>query len=445
MDVNLPFLGTGEANGPSVKNFTITADVGVLAATLPMNNVVSTTKFVPTDVNFSTTSNITQSKSSVNILYNASGTTAPSQFINGNVFETNVNMNTKGSIFEIDADINMNIKGHTSDITESHIGSYINGSIFDTNVDLDMNMKGYTSEKPNNQVGDISIKGYTIEEDKDITVQANTQVYYYNLVYDVLNLLNINMRKPFYVNKIVGKSSHIDKFNIDAESKQEGDIIINGEAVESNRLASVDINVPITSIDNGFIENFTMTGASTILNYISVSPVTSYDVSLSIPINMLGSIKNDLQPELSVEAAVDSTDILLNSDIYDENSVVYKVADIDHGITKGKIKIFPNQWTICFVNKPVNDKGKHETISSFLINKLVEKYGPDIHTKISMIVGKHPETGEEYNFVVQKGYMTPKGSINDFNMCYLRDGVFYPIPFMIQSVSDETLEIDWEV
>jgi len=79
------------------------------------------------------------------------------------------------------------------------------------------------------------------------------------------------------------------------------------------------------------------------------------------------------------------------------------------------------------------------------MKELIEKYGSDIHTKISMIVAKHPETGEEYNFIVQDGYITPEGSMNDFPMCYLKDGAFYPIPFMVQSVSDETLEIEWEV
>ena len=416
MDVNLPFLGTGEASGPSVENFSIVADVGILAAALSMNNVVSATEIVSTNVDFSTTSDIIQSEQDIN-------------------FPSNIN------VMQHKQDIT--VSANTSEIVSQ--GSSINGSAFEINVDVDMNVKGHTLEEANNQVENILVKGHTLEENRNIVVQANTDVYYYNLVYDILNFLTVVKRSPYYASKIVGRSSHIDELNLVSESIENGDVAIEGKVIQSDIPRAVDIKVPVTSIAHGFIDNFTMTGASTILDYAAVYPITSYAVSLSIPINMLGSAKSNSQPEFSMEATINSVDVLLSCEAYDKDSVRYEVADIDHGVADGKIKIFPNQWTMCFANKPVKDTGEQETVSSFLINKLVDKYGSDIHTKISMIVGKHPETGDEYNFVVQDGYITPEGSINDFNMCYLRDGAFYPIPFMVQSVSDETLEIDWAV
>lgn len=376
MDVNLPFLGTSEASGPSVDNFNVTADIGVLVATVPVDAKVYPIEHIDNPIAFFTNTKTMQSGATIDPII-------------------------KTSAFEVNANVDINVKGHTTENIVNHLG--------------------------------------------DILVQANAEVYYYDLTYSMLNLFAITQRKPFFAGKIVGNSSMIDSFNMVAESSETGNVIIGGSVLEEDTAASVDINVPVHTIANGFVENLSITGVANILDYVAVSPVTTFAISMSMPISMLGTAQSGSQPEFSVEASINNVDVLLSGEVFDQGTLRYEIADIDHGVADGKVKIFPNQWTLCFANKPVNDDGVSETVSSFLVKELVDKYGSDIHTKISMIVGKHPETGEEYNFVVQEGYITPEGSMNDFNMCYLKDGAFYPIPFMVQSVSDETLEIDWAV
>jgi hypothetical protein len=246
--------------------------------------------------------------------------------------------------------------------------------------------------------------------------------------YFVNNLFTCSKSDPYFAGKIVARSSHIDEMKIAGDVTQYGDSVIVGKVVEGLS-----------------VENLTLTGKASVLDYIAVSPVTSYATSISIPLEVSGTAVSGSSPAISMQASVNSADITINAEVYDQDSVRYEVADIDHGNTDGKIRLFANKWTLCFANKPGNDAGELHTISYFLVEKLVEKYGVDANTMISTIVAKHPETGEEYNYIAQDGYSTPKGSINDFPMCYLKDGSFYPIPFMVQSVSETELEIDWAV
>ena len=386
MDVNLPFLGS---SGPSVENFTLLSNVDILLARVD----------VPTNIS-------TFEHNDDHVLV---ATTLEDKGFNGDI-------TIQGNTYEGPAPVSTTMPSDTHEV----------------HADVDVTVLGKTTEN-------------IIVQASDIVVQATADVHYYDLSYNMLNLFAISQRVPFFAGKIVARTSHIDSFNMTAESNEHGDVLINGDVIQGDDLASVDINVPVTTLANGYIENMNMLGGVSILDYVAVSPLTTYAVSISIPISMMGNAMSGIQPEFSVEAAINSVDVLLTADVLSEDALRYEIADIDHGIADGKIKIFPNQWTMCFANKPVNDDGTNATITSFLLNELMSIYGSDIHTKISMIVAKHPETGEEYNFVVQDGYITPEGSINDFNMCYLKDGAFYPIPFMVQSVSDEVMEIEWEV
>ena len=386
MDVSLPFLGS---SGPSVENFTLLSNVDILLARVDVPTNISTFEHNDKHVMLATTLENDGFNGDIAIL--------------GNTYEGHAPVSTT----------------MTSDTHEVH-------------VDVDVTVLGKTTEN-------------IIVQASDIIVQATADVHYYDLSYNMLNLFAITQRLPFFAGKIVARTSYIDSFNMVAESNEHGDVIISGDVIQGDDLASVDINVPVTTLANGYIENINMLGGVSVLDYVAVSPLTTYAVSISIPINMMGNAMSGTQPEFSVEAAINNVDVMLTADVINEDALRYEIADIDHGLADGKIKIFPNQWTMCFANKPVNEDGTNATVTSFLLKELMAAYGPDIHTKISMIIAKHPETGEEYNFVVQDGYITPEGSINDFNMCYLKNGVFYPIPFMVQSVSDEVMEIEWEV
>ena len=395
MDVNLPFLGSG---GSYVESLTLFSNVDVLLARVEVPTNLSTFEH----------------RDPIGSGFSINATSTESNIVEGDVFSGDIAI--LGNTYEGPASINATMPS----------------DIYEINVDVDIAVLGKATEN-------------IISQASDIVVQTNADVHYYDLSYSMLNLFAISQSAPFFAGKIIARTSHIDSFNMLAESNEFGDVVINGDVIQGGDLASVDINVPVTTLANGYIENLNMLGGVSILDYVAVSPLTTYAVSISIPISMTGNAMSGSQPEFSIEAAINSVDVMLTADVLSEDVLRYEIADIDHGLADGKIKIFPNQWTMCFANKPVNGDGTNATITSFLLNELMAIYGSDIHTKISMIIAKHPETGEEYNFVVQDGYITPEGSMNDFSMCYLKDGAFYPIPFMVQSVSDEVMEIEWEV
>jgi hypothetical protein len=224
-----------------------------------------------------------------------------------------------------------------------------------------------------------------------------------------------------------------------------GDVTMLAKVIDEPPLQDVSIVSPVTAIHESGIEELSITAGVSVLDKLYNVPVSVYSISLSIPMTLLASAEVGKDPKLTMSANVNNIDILLTSEIFDADSVRYEVADIDHGMLSGSVKLFPNDWTLCYMNRPKNDDGTDATISSSLVAMLVEKYGSDIHTKISMIVSKDPETGETYNYVIRDGYETPQGSINDFKICTLRDGAYYPVPFMVQSVSGEEISVEWDV
>ncbi len=433
MDVNLPFLGASESCEPSISSINMAGSVGILIAKVPINASVKSAEQINHIIDIGVKSD-------------------------SSVLDIDIDIGLSAPITIYDAETNLNVAAITKEGVTNPTPLFM-ADTHEVHVDVDVAIVAETKEQA---VAQYDILAETKEQavaqydilaeakeqavvQNDITIQSNAGIHYHDLSYNMLNLIAVFQRTPFFAGKITGRTSHIDALNMVAEATETGDVMIGGNVADGGEFASVDINVPVTSVTGGYIENLNIPSDISIFDYVTISPVAAYAISLSIPLNMLGVIQSGAQPEFSVEAAINSVDILLTAEVFDRESVRYEIADIDHGIADGKVKIFANEWTLCFVNKPVNGDGTPATVTSFLMSELANKYGADLYTKISMIVAKHPETGIEYNFVVQEGYSTPEGSINDFPMCYFRDGAYYPVPFMVQSVSDETLEIDWSI
>jgi len=156
--------------------------------------------------------------------------------------------------------------------------------------------------------------------------------------------------------------------------------------------------------------------------------------------NMLGQSHS-----LVVAANILAVDVLLECTSIPEDQIVYKISEISKNNTEGKALIYPMKWSPMSINIPLIEHGKRATVSNFIIPKLIEKYGEDIHDYISMIISRNSRTGEEYNFVISKEYTTPQGSINDFNLCVLEDSSFIASPFIIKSVSNQPISLEWKI
>ena len=324
----------------------------------------------------------------------------------------------------------------------SSINANISGTATEVKVDVTMPILSNTSVLKNPLLGiDASVVEATSDSKKNINIFADAYLYDFN--YNIGNVLNIITSHPYYACKIVGNSLKIEKVLISGRATQYADNTLKATISYSNN--SSIIQVPVTSIIGTCIDKFELPAEINQNDHKVVVPINSFEISVSIPMNFIGNAISFSHAGVYMNSVINNADVLISSTIYNEDTVRHQISNIDQGLAKGIIRIFPNQWTMCFANKPVNKDGTNATVSSFLIKALVDKYGKDIYKKISMIVAKHPETGEEYNYIVQDGYITPAGSMNDFSMCYLKDNIYYPIPFMIQSITNDTLEIEWNV
>lgn len=250
---------------------------------------------------------------------------------------------------------------------------------------------------------------------------------------------------PFIATTLRAEHTSISNFSMPGNIK-EGDIVnLSGSAIALSDQQAITLNVPVNSFGRGFIDKVTIASTPTELHYDIPVNVTSYMTSISLPLSFTGTAYDTSKADIKIAGTVNSSNVLLTAQVYDANSIRLEVADIDRNATTGKITIFPNDWTLAFINKPVDPDGNFYTVSSLLMASLEEKYGTALHSKISMIVAKHPETGETFNYVVQDGYVTPAGTTNDFDLCYKKDGAFYPVPFMIKSVTSDTLSLTWEL
>ena len=173
--------------------------------------------------------------------------------------------------------------------------------------------------------------------------------------------------------------------------------------------------------------------------------LAAYSALLTVPFQQTSTVSVGEGTTLSLLASIENLNFLLSAEVYDESSIRYEVADIDRNLQKGRLRIFPNEWTLSYINNPFDAEGNLNTVSSFLLPILEDAYGSSIFSKISLITARNPLNGVLYNFVFQDGYTTPAGTMNDFALCYADEGVFYPVPFMVKSITDEQLEIIWEL
>jgi hypothetical protein len=313
---------------------------------------------------------------------------------------------------------------------------------------VNLTLAGEATSLPGEPDYTVVLSGEVHESNlRDVAIDYNftTDVMEYNFVFTILNEMRNFVSTPFIATKLTALHDSIDEFTVAGDVTETGDVTMLAKVIDEPPLQDVSIVSPVTAIHESGIEELSITAGVSVLDKLYNVPVSVYSISLSIPMTLLASAEVGKDPKLTMSANVNNIDILLTSEIFDADSVRYEVADIDHGMLSGSVKLFPNDWTLCYMNKPKNDDGTDATISSSLVAMLVEKYGSDIHTKISMIVSKDPETGETYNYVIRDGYETPQGSINDFKICTLRDGAYYPVPFMVQSVSGEEISVEWDV
>ena len=266
----------------------------------------------------------------------------------------------------------------------------------------------------------------------------------------------------FYAQKLVVEEGDdiTNELTLESLIFQEGSTDIYGTVVETDTAPTVDVISPLTIFSGALIDNFNLNSDVAETDYNANVTLAAYSALLTVPfqqtnevtvgsesiiLQQTGDVSIGGDTTLSLLTSIENLNFMLTTDIADSSSIRYEVADIDRNLQKGKFRIFPNEWTLSYINNPLDADGNMNTVSSFLIPILEETYGASIFTKISLITARNPLTGVLYNFVFQDEYRTPAGTINDFELCYLLDGVFYPIPFMVKSITSEELEIVWDL
>ena len=246
---------------------------------------------------------------------------------------------------------------------------------------------------------------------------------------------------PVYVGELSTTSSTVESIGLDAIVTEEATAYIAGDVH-----AASDVNVTVTTENEIHAHNRTVSVENVIessdMQIKLEGTVESTDGTVVL---MEADRVGGETIAVSLSAEVLAVDVLLDVVTIPEGQIVYKVADIDRGIMNGVAKIYPQEWSPLVVNIPVLEDGTRATISNFVIPKLKEKYGNDIHNFISMIISRDTVTGNEYNFIISESYTTPEGSINDFTLCSIEDESFKAVPFIIKSTSNETLTLEWEV
>ncbi len=259
---------------------------------------------------------------------------------------------------------------------------------------------------------------------------------------DVSLVGSVFSAEPFYAAKLTVVEPDINEVTLGGSVSPSDSVSIYGTAVSAG---SIDIISPLTSFTEDLSVNLTLEGIAETLSYSAETTMTAYASMMTVEMSQIGTVISTEVAPVHLAAVVQNVQLLMTSTVVDSSAIRYEVADIDRGLQKGKIKMFPREWTIAYINKPVDEFGAVNTVASFLMPLLTAKYGQDIHNKISVVTARNPLSGEVYNYVVQNGYVTPSGSYNDFDLSYVLDEVYYPVPFMIKSISDATLEIEWEL
>ncbi len=249
--------------------------------------------------------------------------------------------------------------------------------------------------------------------------------------------------EPFYAKKLVVVEGNDNELTLESIIFQDGSTDIYGTVINADMNESVDFVSPLSVFAGAVLSNFDLPADVVVRDYNANVTLAAYSALLTVPFQQTNEVTVGEETTLSLLSSIENINFMLTTDIADSGSIRYEVADIDRNLQEGKLRIFPNEWTLSYINNPLDSSGSMNTVSSFIIPILEDKYGSDVFDKITLITARNPITGAMYNYVIQDGYRTPAGTINDFDLCYDIDGVFYPVPFMIKSITNDELEISW--
>ncbi len=330
------------------------------------------------------------------------------------------------------------------------IGTVIDGDAIDTSIAGTIIDGAYNPEL--HLIGDASTTG-DISLVGDVTTHVAGSAVNLSLLSDTntegdvsISLVSVGTifsAMPFYAEKLVVVEGDTNEITLESLVFQDGGTDIHGTIIEVDEAESVDFISPLNIFAGAIVENFNIPGDVTTLDYNANVTLAAYSALLTVPFQQTNEVIVGEETTLSLLASIENLNFMLTTDIADSGSIRYEVADIDRGLQEGRLRIFPNEWTLSYINNPVDASGNMNTVSSFIIPLLEDTYGSSIFEKISLITARNPVTGVLYNYVIQDGYRTPDGTVNDFDLCYKIDNVFYPVPFMVKSITNDELEIFW--
>ena len=321
----------------------------------------------------------------------------------------------------------------------------ITGTIVDGDASPEMSLIGDVTEGP-----DLAVVGNILTEigdaQVDYTLTADTHTEG-DVTTTLISVGKTFTSVAFYAQKLTVEEGDDITNNMTLETAvfQEGSTDIYGTVIETDTAPTVDVISPLAVFSGALIDNFGMYTDVTTKSYAANVPLYAYSALLTVPFQQTNDVTVGDETVLSLSTSIENLNFMLSADVADSGSIRYEVADIDRNLQQGKLRIFPNEWTLSYINNPVDALGNMNTVSSFLLPLLEATYGASIFTKISLITARNPISGVLYNFVFQDGYRTPSGTMNDFELCYLEQGIFYPIPFMVKSIANEELEIIWDL
>lgn len=319
-------------------------------------------------------------------------------------------------------------------------------------TDLNINVVNETTnilvEEAVNQSADVAVSItqevsiFNADTDSADVVSINQEASISNIDidYSIPIEMSVGDGFPVYIGDISVVDSSLESMNIESTVTKEATAYLIGDV---NPVS--DTNIDIT-VENSIEE----TDGTLTVEADVVSTTASVSIDATRVLTDRGSVNLDITRiqetpiSMTYEATIIAVDVLIDSTIVSSDQIVYEVADIDRGLQEGKLIIHPGKWSAGIVNIPIAKDGEMATVSNTLIPMIKEKYGDDIHSKISMIIARDPITGKELNYVITDGYISPSNSVNNFELCSVRENVFYPTPFIIKSVSNETLSVSWK-
>jgi len=330
----------------------------------------------------------------------------------------------------------------------------LSASIYDNEVNFNANISAsaydglYPELKIDSTVdsGDksvhVSVNGKCIDDSRDIelTIPLNGIVVENEVNIELVSNISSFVSAPYSVMSFDVFRNDIDNFSFTGR-EETATVNIHGTSIDDSISKNVSI---VGSINDGENPVVNINGDVSEQSYNVDANMTSYNVDLNVDTVSSARVLENSEPSFYISSNVSSTSVSINATIADEDHIVEKISAIESGTRSGVVTIFPSTWTLAIVNIPKDESGKTVRISDF-VTKLKDKYGDDIYTKISTIIAKNPQTGEEFNYVVSLDYETPQGTTNDFRLTYNDNNIVKPVPFMVKSVSDIELSIDWSI